>query len=91
MNFLHTEFSGGSECVAIVSLNGQANVMLVDDLNFAAYKSGRSFNYFGGWQRHSPIRLSPPHYAHWHVVVDMGGSGGTVRAGVRIVRAPAFA
>ena len=86
MDFLHTDFSGGSDTIALVTLDGQANVLLMDNLNFSAYQQGRSFNYYGGWVTKSPARLSPPHYGHWHVVIDLGGYSGTVRASTRIVR-----
>jgi len=86
MNFLHNDFHGGHDDVVLVTLDSQANVMLLDDINFSAYRDGRSFNYFGGWATQSPVRLSPPHSSHWHVVVDLGGYSGTVRASIRIVR-----
>ena len=86
MDFLHTEFHGGNDDVVLVTLDSQANVMLLDDINFSAYRDGRSFNYFGGWATKSPTRLVPPHGSHWHVVVDLGGASGTVRASIRIVR-----
>ena len=86
MDFLHTEFQGSSDEVVLVTLDSQANVMLLDDMNFFAYRDGRSFNYYGGWATRSPIRLVPPHIGHWHVVVDLGGASGTVRAGIRIIR-----
>jgi hypothetical protein len=85
MDFLHTDFHGGRDTVVLVTLDGRANVMLLDDLNFSAYQGGRAFNYFGGWATTSPVRLVPPHTDHWHVVVDLGGASGTVRASVRIV------
>ena len=85
MDFLHTDFWGGAEHVALVTLDAQANVMLVDDHNFSAYRQGRSFNYYGGWASRSPVRLSPPHHSHWHVVVDLGGYAGSVKAGIRII------
>ena len=86
MNFLHTEFWGGSESTVSVSLDSHCNVLLVSDGDFAAYRSGRSFRYYGGWATRSPVRLVPPHYGHWHVVVDLGGRAGKVRAGVRIAK-----
>ncbi len=85
MDFLHTDFWGGANSVVLVRLDGQANVMLLDDSNFSAYQHGRSFHYYGGWATRSPVRLSPPHHAHWHVVVDLGGYAGSIRAGIRIV------
>ena len=84
MNFLHADFWIGADDVVIVTLDRQANAMLLDDANFNAYRHGRSFSYYGGWVTKSPARLSPPHHSHWHVVVDMGASGGIVRAGIRV-------
>jgi hypothetical protein len=86
MDFLHTDFSGGPKDVVLVNLDSQANVMLLDDTNFSAYRRGDSFRYCGGWACQSPVRLSPPRYGRWHVVVDLGGNAGRVRAGVRFVR-----
>ena len=87
MDFLHTDFFGKPNDVAIVTLDNQANVMLLDDINFSAYKQGRPFKYYGGWACRSPVRLNPPHYGHWHVIIDLGGNVGRIRANVRFVRA----
>ena len=86
MDFLHTEFHGGPGEVVLVTLDCQANVMLLDEINFSGYRDGRSFNYLGGWATKSPVRLAPSHTGHWHVVVDLGGASETVRASIRIVR-----
>lgn len=85
MNFLHTDFQGGPNETVVVTLDGQANVMLLDEQSFQNYRRGGSFRYIGGLAKRSPVRLTPPHHARWHVVVDLGGYGGTVRAGVRIL------
>ena len=86
MEFLHTDFWGGAECVAVVTLDAQCNVLLLDDTAFSAYRDGKSFTYYGGWATYSPVQLSPPHQGHWHVVIDFGGKSGQVKAGVRIVK-----
>lgn len=85
MNFLHTDFWGGDEHVVTATLDHQANVMLLEDRYFTAYKSGRNFRYYGGWVSQSPVRLRPPHAGHWHVVIDLGGGMGVVHASVRII------
>ncbi len=85
MNYLHTQFWGGCEATALVTLEGQANVLLLDDPNYSAYRAGRSYQYYGGWATRSPVKLSPPHHGHWHVVIDLGGYTGHVRAGVRVI------
>ncbi|NQT11998.1 MAG: DUF1883 domain-containing protein [Planctomycetes bacterium] len=53
--------------------------------NFSAYRQGRQFRYHGGWMMKSAVRLMPPHQGHWHVVVDLGGNSGTIRASIRIM------
>jgi len=85
MNFLHTDFNGGPEDVVVVTLDGQANVMLLDDHAFSSYRAGGRFTYHGGWATKSPVQMRPPSTGHWHVVVDLGGRAGQVRAGIRIV------
>lgn len=86
MNFLHQEFDAGPEDVVEVTLNGQANVMLLDSPNYAQYQRGGSFRYYGGLAKTSPVRLVPPHPGRWHVVVDLGGFAGRIRAGVRVLQ-----
>lgn len=85
MEFLHYTVNAGPDDVVVVSLDRQANVLLLDESSFAGYQSGRSFNYRGGWQRSSPVRLCPPHQGRWHVVIDLAGRGGTIRSGVQVL------
>jgi hypothetical protein len=86
MQFLHREFNLEAGDLVEVTLEGQANVLLMDSPNFDAYKQGRAYRYFGGHATSSPVRLVPPGPGTWHVVVDLGGYAGTVRAGVSVLR-----
>ncbi len=86
MKYLHSSYQIGPSDMVVVTLDGQANVMLLDNANYSAYCQGRSFRYFGGWATRSPIKLIPPWYGHWHMIVDMGGYVGTVHAGVRVIK-----
>jgi hypothetical protein len=85
MNFLHWEGSAGACDAIVVTLDHAANVQLLDDMDFSNYRAGRSFHYRGGYFRESPVVLRPPHTGHWHVVIDLGGHAGSVRAGIRVV------
>lgn len=87
MSFLHVDEWIGPEDSVVVNLDHRARVMLMDDLNFSAYRQGRPFRAVGGWQGASPVRLTPPHQGRWHAVVDLEGRSGRVRAGVQIARA----
>ena len=85
MDYLHTDFWGGQDHLVVVDLDAQANVCLLSDSDFDAYRHGRSFHYYGGLARETPVRMRPPHHGRWHVVVDLGGRCGRVRAGVRVM------
>jgi len=89
MDFIHSEFHGGPVNIVIVTIDHQANVMLLDDEAFSSYRSGRNFTYYGGWATRSPVQLQPPSNRRWHVVVDLGGRAGQVRAGIRVVQTAA--
>ena len=80
MKFLHWDINAGPDNVIQVELDQQANVLLMDDINFNCYRNGRSYRYFGGLAKQSPSTLVPPHSGHWHVVVDLGGYAGSVQA-----------
>ena len=85
MNFLHSDFNIGPSDIVQVSLNKQANVLMLDDSNFSNYRRGGRFRYYGGLAKQSPVRLSPPYYGHWHVVVDLAGYAGSVHASICLV------
>jgi hypothetical protein len=85
VKYLHYEFDAGPEDIIEVHLDRAANVQLLDDANYDQYRNGRSFRYHGGYAKQTPVRLTPPHPGHWHVVIDLGGGAGTVRATARLV------
>jgi hypothetical protein len=86
MNYLHYDLDLRPDDVVEVTLDKQANVRLLDEPNFSAYKRGGRHTYHGGLVKQSPVRLAPPHPGHWHVVVDLGGYAGSVRASVRTLK-----
>lgn len=86
MNFLHYEVNAGPDDLIQVTLDKQANVRLLDSLNFQRYRSGRRHEYRGGLVENSPFNLVAPHHGSWHVVVDLGGYAGSVDAAVQVLR-----
>jgi hypothetical protein len=86
MNYLHYDLHLQSGDVVEVTLDKQANVRLLDDSNYSLYQRGEQHRYYGGRAIKSPVRLSPPHAGHWHLVVDLGGYAGTVRASVQTIK-----
>jgi hypothetical protein len=72
----------------IVRLRGSAaNVLLLDQRNFARYRAGLRFAYVGGRHSRSPARLAVPHDAHWFVALDLGGRPGRVQGAVSVLAA----
>lgn len=85
MDHLNYEFDADAGDVAEVSLDRAANVLLMDETNYGAYRQRRSYRYFGGHATRSPVRMAVPRSGHWHVVVDLVGGPGQVRATAQIL------
>lgn len=86
MNYLHWLFWAGPNDVIEVTLDKQANVKLLDGINYQHYQRGSQYRYHGGLATQSPVTLRPPHQTHWHLVVDLGGYAGTIRASARLIK-----
>jgi hypothetical protein len=86
MNYLHYNLNLQSDNVVEITLDKQANVRLLDDINYSQYQRGEQHRYYGGLATKSPIRLAAPHPGHWHLVIDLGGYAGTVTASVRTIK-----
>lgn len=72
-----------------VRLEGTAaNVLLLDAHNYSCYRAARPFRYAGGMFRTSPARVTIPRDGHWHLVVDLGGFRGRVRARIAEITPP---
>jgi len=86
MNYLHYDLSLDSDDIVVVTLDKQANVRLLNDINFSNYQRGERHTYYGGRAIRSPIKIPAPSAGHWHLVVDLGGAAGTVQASVSTVK-----
>lgn len=84
-DFLHTQAFLNAGQVVEVTLDTQANVMILDQSNFSCYQHGMAFRYYGGLATRSPIRIPVPHTGNWNVVIDLGGGSGSVRHSIRIL------
>jgi hypothetical protein len=85
MDFLHTETNVAPTQAVEVRLDKQARVLLLDEMNFQAYRARRQFQYYGGWAQVSPCRIRPPRAGRWHVVIDLNGHAGRIGASVRVI------
>jgi hypothetical protein len=88
MDYLHRTLTLDAGDVVEVYLDHVANVMLIDPSNFALYQARKPFQYAaGGFIKSSPARLVAPEAGEWHLVTDLGGNAGSVRAWLRVVKA----
>lgn len=85
MGFLHYEVDLEAKDKVHVTLDHAANVMLLDAINYTQYRKGKDCTFYGGHAKQSPVVIPAPHRGHWHVVIDLDGRGGTVRAAVQVV------
>jgi Domain of unknown function (DUF1883) len=69
----------------VVRMRGPANVLLLDAVNFARYRGGRSFAYVGGFRRHCEARLVVPRDGQWYVVLDLGGRPGRAHGAIQVL------
>lgn len=86
MNYLHYNLSLASNDVVEVRLDKQANVRLLDPHNYTQYKQRKRHRYYGGLVKVSPFRLKVPHAGQWHLVVDLGGYAGSVKASINVIK-----
>ena len=87
MNYLAYEVVADSGDLIEVLLDHAANVQLLDPSNYRNYRRGTAFRYYGGYADRSPYRIQVPYQGHWHLVIDLGGAPGTVRASARVISA----
>jgi hypothetical protein len=85
MSHLNYEFDADAGDVVDVTLDRAANVLLIESSNYGGYKQGGTYRYYGGYATKSPVRMAVPRPGHWHVVVDLGGGPGQVRASARLL------
>lgn len=87
VNYLKSDLGhiNSGETVRVELDGNEANVMLVDAHNFANYRAGRSYRYYGGATRRPVNLLEVPRSGHWYVVVDLGGYRGHVKASCSVL------
>lgn len=87
--YTHYDLQDIREGVIIeITLSAIANVRLMTHADFDLFKNARQHKFLGGVAKKSPIRLTIPKNAHWHVIVDMEGHPGKVESSIRVVPKP---
>ncbi|MBI9102899.1 MAG: DUF1883 domain-containing protein [Spirochaetales bacterium] len=85
MQFIHYELKAGIDKIIQVTIDSEADVKLMDTFNFTKYKKGRTPDYQGGTYPASTIEFRVDKTDTWHVVIDLGGKKGEVKASVKLI------
>jgi hypothetical protein len=86
MEYAYYEFDLEQGDIVSVEIDHQANVLLLDVINYQSYRNGQGYRYHGGWAERSPVKIAAPSSGHWYVVINLGGRAGTVRHSARVIR-----
>jgi len=85
-NFIHArEYLSKGDSV-VVNCSHQCNVMLTIDKEFARYRSGETFNYYGGHFERFPATIIVPETGNWNVSIDLGGGAANIRYSINYIK-----
>lgn len=85
-NFIHSRDHYNSGEVIVLDCDTQCNFMLLDDTNFHSYKNGRANNYYGGFFKMFPAKITVPSTGHWNIVIDLGGGSANIKYSLSVIR-----
>ena len=80
MTFLHWKVPGATGDIVRIQTDTPAFVRMLDPLNFEYYKRGSKYVGDGGWSDKLNVEFTLPYKGTFHVVVDLGGTAGGLKA-----------
>lgn len=86
MTFLHWKIPGNAGDMVRIQMDTPAYVRMLDPLNFEHYKRGSKFDGDGGWSDRLDVEFTLPYKGTFHVVVDLGGNAGSLKATCDVIR-----
>ncbi|MDR2354970.1 MAG: DUF1883 domain-containing protein [Clostridiales Family XIII bacterium] len=70
-----------------VTLGYAANVLILNEENYAFYKENKPYRFIGGYIERSPYKIPLPEGGHWFTVIDSGSFFSKIRALTRLLPA----
>jgi len=86
VRFIHYQVTAGPGDTIQVTLDAQANVWLMDTINYQKYRRGKGYTGTGGLCEKSPVDFRPSQHGVWHVIIDLAGKPGEVVSSVKVIR-----
>ncbi|WP_330213577.1 DUF1883 domain-containing protein [Pseudomonas sp. Z18(2022)] len=85
MDFLHRREHLSQGDIVEVECSHQCNVLLTSDANFARYKDGVGYSYYGGFFEMLPARVVVPSTGYWNITIDIAGRRANIEHSIRII------
>ncbi len=86
MKFLHSREYLEQGDVVQVQCSHQCNVRLTTDSNFATFKRGGKYQYYGGFYKMLPAQIPAPSTGYWNITIDLGGGSANITHSISIIR-----
>lgn len=86
MNYLHSQGFLNKGDVVKVELDKEANIILLDSINYNNYVNSRQFTYYGGFAAVFPYQITVPYSGVWHIVMDLGGIEGAIKPKISVIK-----
>lgn len=83
--FIHYQINAGPDHIVQVKLSTRANVRFMDTVNYQKYRMAKPYEFSGGLATESPVEFRPKKDRVWHVIVDMIGLSGEVKASIKLL------
>jgi len=80
MTYLHWKIPGKAGDIVRIQMDTPAFVRMLDPLNFEYYRRGSPYKGEGGWSDRLDVEFAFPYKGTFHIVVDLGGAAGTLKA-----------
>jgi len=86
MNYIHSRRQLNKGDIVELTCEEACNFMLTDDSNFALYKKGDTFSYYGGHFDTFPAKITAPQSGDWNIIIDAPGGNAIANWDMKIVK-----
>jgi hypothetical protein len=87
MHYIHSrEYLNQGDSVRL-DCDTQCNFMITDDSNFALFKRGEAFTYYGGHFEVLPATVVAPHPGNWNITIDLAGGFAEIKYSLSVLKA----
>ena len=86
MKFIHSREYLKAGDIVVLKCDTQCNFSIMDDSNFASFKSGGSHRYYGGHFKAFPAKISVPNTGNWNIVLDLAGGSASIKYSFTVIK-----